>query len=478
MELVIIQAKNKASFEEIVPTKFKDFVDNCLRLNADITADAQKTLYSEALLTLVKQFHDIYRQSLTTHSRLSVTFFHSSLSDHVDKKVETRADITVTRVQDIFPTAECKYEFLKGSTLLKLYNQQPERCLPLPIQKYFDYKSFERNAYVGVVKLPDFYKFISQDGLLREYMFEANVRAHEGDVKVNKAIRATLTNPANDDFWWLNNGITVIASDVSYADGSLQITDPMIVNGLQTSYELFEHFSSGGSTGDGRTIMARVISNTNTDTSDRIITATNSQTKIASINLHATEDIQRNIEMALKADGLFYDRRKNFYRNKGESAEKIITIGYMAQAVAAIVLQQPDQARARPTTVADKNYNKMFSEQSPIGLYSKCAQIMKRVDSYVDRKTADQATKLNLVFYVAMYATCTVLKSARPKRNRIAAIDISQFTDTLLQLCYQWVLTEYRKLGGDDKVAKGSVLVANLRDKILREHAKPRKTGR
>ncbi len=160
--------------------------------------------------------------------------------------------------------------------------------------------------------LGDFYSFITTEDELRESIFEANVRDHAPDVKVNKGIQATLSNPAGDDFGWLNNGITIIASGVGYNSGTLQITNPLIVNGLQTSYELFSHFKHGsGNKGDKRTIMVKIIVNTKDDTSDRIISATNSQTKIDSISLHATEQIQRNIETALKVAGYFYDRRKN-----------------------------------------------------------------------------------------------------------------------------------------------------------------------
>ena len=197
-----------------------------------------------------------------------------------------------------------------------------------------------------------------------------------------------------------------------------------------------------------RALMVKVIENIDEETSDRIINATNSQTKIEAINLHATEQIHRNIETVLKTVDLFYDRRKNFYRNKGESAAKIITIGYMAQAIAAIVLQQPDNARARPTTVAQKNYKNLFSDEYPITLYPKCAQIMKRVDSYLDDKGIAQGTKLNLVFYLAMYATCAALNSVKPKRTRIASLDMALLTDSLLTECYTGWQINSRTSGG------------------------------
>jgi hypothetical protein len=474
IELIIIQAKNKPSFEESVPTKLKDFTEHCLRLNADI-GGAQSVLYSEGLLTLVKKFHAVYKPALAFRPKLNITFFHVALGEQVDGKVQTRADLLVSRVKEFFPTADCSYEFVRGTKLLQLFQQQPERRLSLMTPKYFDWKSFGRNAYVCVVQLPHFYSFITDNGVLREYMFDANVRDHAPDVKVNKGIRASLAAPENDDFWWLNNGITVLASDVSYTDGSLQVTDPLIVNGLQTSYELFNHFSAGGSQDDKRTIMVRVIENTDAETSDRIINATNSQTKIESINLHATEQIHRNIENALQTVDLFYDRRKNFYRNKGVSAAKIITIGYLAQAVAAIVLQQPDNARARPTTVAEKNYNALFSEKYPLALYPKCAQIMKRVDSFLDEQALVRGTKLNLVFYLGMYATCSALKSVKPQRSRIASFDINVLNDSLLKTCYEWLRMEYEQLGGDDRVAKGTALTASLKRKLIEQYGKKKK---
>jgi hypothetical protein len=218
-----------------------------------------------------------------------------------------------------------------------------------------------------------------------------------------------------------------------------------------------------------------VIANTDTDTSDRVINATNSQTKIDAINLHATEQIHRNIEAALKTAGLFYDRRKNFYRNKGEAATQIITIGYMAQAVAAIVLQQPDQARARPTTVAEKNYASLFSENYPIMLYPKCAQIIKRVDSFLTGRAAEQGLKLNLIFYLALYATCSAIKSVKPKKTTIAALEMSTLDDSLLQECYDWLLSEFKSLGGDDRVAKGPALSEKLKARIVEQCGRKKK---
>jgi hypothetical protein len=327
IELVVLQAKNKNSFEESVPQKMSSFLEECLRLGAsEVNA---KELYSEGLRNAVEQFHKLYEASLTMKPTLSIGYFHVAHADDVHPKVKTRGDLLVDKTRQHFPTAKCSYATVTGSELINLYHQQPKHNLPLKTSKYFDWHTFGRQAYVCVVTLPDFYEFITsdKDEQLLDYVFDANVRDHAPDVKVNKGIQTTLSNPGGDDFWWLNNGVTIIASDAVLKAGALQIENPMIVNGLQTSYEIFQHFKiAGGDRKDARTIMVKVIVNSKDDTSDRIINATNSQTKIEAINLHATEAVQRTIETALKTAGFFYDRRKNFYRNQGKPASKIITI--------------------------------------------------------------------------------------------------------------------------------------------------------
>jgi hypothetical protein len=464
IEVIVIQAKNKNSFEESVPQKMTSFMEECFRLGA--SEEQAKTLYSQGLRDAVMKFHKLYEDGLTMKPTLSISYFHVAHSDQVHRKVKTRGQILVDKTKQYFPTVKCSYTPVTGSELVTLFHQQSKHTLSLLTSKYFDWNTFERQAYICVVALPDFYSFITreEDEQLLEYVFEANVRDHAPDAKVNEGIQTTLSNPAGDDFWWLNNGVTIIASDASLKNGSLQIENPTIVNGLQTSYELFHHFkNAGGDRKDKRTILVKVIVNSKEDTSDRIINATNSQTKINAINLHATEKVQRTIETALKTEGYFYDRRKNFYRNQGKPVEKIITIPFMAQAVTAIVLQQPDQARARPGTVAQRNYKELFSDKYPINLYPRCIEIVKKAQKFLSGQSGiTRADNLNILFYLAMYATAAALKSVKPSRQVIAEMDVSLVNDAVMAKGYQWISQKFKELGGDDKIAKGPQLAGAL----------------
>ena len=104
----------------------------------------------------------------------------------------------------------------------------------------------EENSYVALVALEDYCGFLREEnGALRRYIFDGNVRDFPGDVEVNKAIADSLNDACAPQFWWLNNGVTILASGVSTVGKRLYLDDPQIVNGLQTSVVIHETFPSG-----------------------------------------------------------------------------------------------------------------------------------------------------------------------------------------------------------------------------------------
>lgn len=139
--------------------------------------------------------------------------------------------------------------------------------------------------------------------------------------------------------------------------GKITVENPEVVNGLQTSTEIHNYFSGCNTEGEERNLLVRVIVPNAIESRDHIIKATNSQTAIPPASLRATDRIHRDIEEYLKPFGLYYDRRKNYYKNEGKSINRIVGIPQMAQAIMAIVLQKPDTARARPSSLMKKMKN-------------------------------------------------------------------------------------------------------------------------
>ena len=316
------------------------------------------------------------------------------------------------------------------------------------------------------MKLKDFFDFITDDEkrLLRG-IFEANVRDYQGTNEVNEGIQGSLRDTGSEEFWWLNNGVSVLASKATLSGKSLTIEDPQIVNGLQTSTELYNYVKASNTEKDERSLLVRVIVPPAPESRDRIIKATNSQTPMPVASLRATEKIQRDIEEYLRPFGLFYDRRKNYYKNEGKPIEKIISISQMAQAVMALALQRPDSARARPSSLLkrDDDYSTVFSPQYPIGLYLLCPQVMRRVDAILrSAPDLDQKDRNNIRFHVGMVATALAAGSEAPKPQAIADLQVELFSDAILADALAMVARRYKELGATDQVAKGPEVVIDL----------------
>jgi hypothetical protein len=105
---------------------------------------------------------------------------------------------------------------------------------------------------------------------LRRNIFESNVRDYQGATQVNEEISKTLgTTAGPEDFWWLNNGVTILCGSATHSGKILTIEDPQIVNSLQTSNEVYKNFSKKGIlTDDERNILVRVIVPTDGDSRD------------------------------------------------------------------------------------------------------------------------------------------------------------------------------------------------------------------
>jgi hypothetical protein len=126
------------------------------------------------------------------------------------------------------------------------------------------------------------------------------------------------------------------------------VKNPEIVNGLQTSHEVYRWRKGKESDSDQRAILVKIIVSLDEKTRSKIIKSTNSQTKVDELNLLSNEPIQESIEDRLRLYGLYYDRKKGEYKRLKKPLTDLVGMGTLAQAFIAVVLQEPDQSRGRP----------------------------------------------------------------------------------------------------------------------------------
>ncbi|MCF3940691.1 AIPR family protein [Gordonia tangerina] len=410
LDVVIVQTKKEKSWDTNVFPKIEStlkaiFDDKqtaadlrAFPLNDDVIERAMTWRKLRAKLTMlvpVVHFHAYYA-SLAKQA-------------NVDSYMTTKANQLGTWLRANLPTGSTTtVAYLGDAELVTRLRDSSDYLAKLVVTKP---PVREGKALVGLVSVKDYLSFIryEKSTTIREEMFAANVRDYAGsNVRVNDAIGRTLANDSESLFWWLNNGITVIADK---ANNPLELewvlTNPLIVNGLQTSHVIHEQAIAEAITKKRlrQSILVRVITESDPEVREAIIGGTNNQTAIASLQLHANEEKQLRIEEFLRPHGWYYERRRYQYRGVKVPASRIRNMTELGQAVMAIRLLQPDTARARPATLlgTDTGWKRVFDPAESEELYLKALVVLDAVDDYLRsaaaKAIADDST--NARFYLA-----------------------------------------------------------------------------
>lgn len=340
--------------------------------------------YSEALLRMRDNLKYAYRKLSPRLSNFAVNVHYVSRGDTSDigDEVGARGQQIAALVKDSFCSCRAEFSFVGSTELVELHRKIPNYTLEIPFVEALA----KGERYVVLVRLSDYFGFISENGKLRRHLFESNVRDFMGLNRVNEDIKATLENPSSTDFWWLNNGVTILATSAAITGKSIQANDVQIVNGLQTTESIFRHFSQSASAADDRCVLVKVIVTKDEAVRDAIIRATNNQTDVELASLHATDKIQRDIEAVLLRHGLFYERRKNYYANQGHTPVELVTPLYAAAGFVALILKAPQAAASLRSKFmrSPSSYESVFNATTPLEVWPKIVHILKKIDAELE----------------------------------------------------------------------------------------------
>lgn len=463
LRLVLIQSKSSSGFSEEAINRLIASAKDLFALEREISE--LTSVYNSYLLKTVGNFRRLYLALTSKFPSVSFEYFFVAKALDVHPNVKRRVDDLERVIESLFNPVTFKFRFVTASALLASARRTPTttsslRLAETPI-------STGQEGFVCLVALRDFLSFITDDdGYIRAHLFEGNVRDYQGKTEVNKEIFHSLEMFGTEDFWWLNNGVSIICSKASLSGKTLTIEDAEIVNGLQTSREVYHALHGKDLSSETRHIMLRVLKPQSEESRDRIIKATNSQTPIPAASLRATDKIHRDIEEYLCPKCYFYDRRKNFYKNIGKPIKKILSIPFVAQSVMACALCEPANARARPSSLIknDETYEKVFSANYPLDIFWKCPIIVREVETELKCSSVSDHRRHsnNLRFYVAMLCALRACRVPRPTIEQVAAIDISKLSSDLIKTAAADVFAAYLELGASDQVAKGTELGPKL----------------
>ncbi|MEH2375109.1 AIPR family protein [Nostoc sp.] len=452
IQLFLIQSKRSDSFSEKAIEKWLSTTMNIFDLEKNI--EQIKKYYNSELINKVTFFRELYLNLASQHPSIEITYVYASKGDvsAINQKIYNQSEVLKENTGRYFTGAKVNVSFVGARELID--SSRLEKSYTLQLKFIENYISRGEDNYVILASLKDYYNFVTYDNdELRTYIFAFNVRDYQGsNVEVNKDIKATLESNEKLDFWWLNNGITILSSRASVAGKTISLDDVQVVNGLQTTNTIYHYIKNreaenNNTLNEERSVLIKIVVTNDPETRDRVIKATNFQTPIPPASLKATDPIQLDIENFFLNHEWFYDRRKNYYKNTGKQLDRIISIPYLAQSVIAIVFHEPDIARSRPSSILkkDNDYKRVFSQKISLEVYLLCARTMKNLESSIRNLMSSKSNDVTinkqwkhaspiriLMFHLGMLLVVKILQKRDYKPKDVESIKNIDFSNELI----------------------------------------------
>lgn len=442
LKVIISQVKTEKSFKEGPLDKL--ITSMPILLNLELDEDELSKRFNPSVVSKALTFREIWLQTVKKGGAISYSYYYFCKANQIDTNsaFESKQEQLIQITKKDVINADIDFVNCSAKELLDLYQKSKPTRLELKFKEVPIVTNFNQGfGYVGIVNLDDYFNFITDpDRNIIENIFESNIRHYQGDVDVNNKIKESLMDEFEIDFWWLNNGITIIAENPNQISKTLSLENVQIVNGLQTTFTLGKYFKESTTVdSDERSILVKVIvldTEKNKKATDKIIASTNSQNAVPPTLLRATDDIQRKIEIYFLNEGFYYDRRKSYYKNIGKPSSKIFTIQTTAQAVQAILNFEPDTARAKPTTLikTKESYEKIFNDNINFKIYLTCSLLFQKIKEYIKTVLTSEDKSLAKAYslHLSRVLTSFLLNKGSYLEEDIINIDMNEITNDLL----------------------------------------------
>lgn len=399
MDVWIISCKHHETFQLAVMDKLYATVSELLDFQK--AAAGMRARYSDEIIQIRESFARAFRLLALRLSAITVNVCYASRGDTRTISAETiaRGRQLQDEISGQFSKSTSRVSYYGAAELVELSRRRRRTEFSLAYERCLS----QGERYVVLSRLADYAAFVlDENSRVRRHLYESNVRDFAGMNRVNADIRRSLDRTDGPDFWLLNNGITILVANAVITGTEVSMTDPQIVNGLQTTESIARYFADGGTDPAKRTLLVRIIKTVDIELRDSIIRATNNQTEVEQQSLHAMDSIQRNVEMILRREDWYYERRANYYSNLGMPRYRIVSPLYVAAAAVGVLLRDPIRARSlRQKSLRNHaEYRSIFSEQVPIaawprivGLVRACDRVLSQIRARKDVNENDRFLK-------------------------------------------------------------------------------------
>jgi hypothetical protein len=219
-----------------------------------------------------------------------------------------------------------------------------------------------KEAFVGFIPALHYLPIVCDNDEIVRSVFYDNVRDWQGYNDVNDEIRSTLKSDRRKRFVLMNNGITIIARNMTHTGSKFVIEDFQIVNGCQTSHVLFDNKDQ---LDESVLVPLRLIWTQDEEVIEDIIHATNKQTEVASEQFFAITTFARHLEAFFKnfpeGKRLYYERRSRQYDGLSVEKTRVVPQTSAVRSFAAMFLAEPHNTVRSYKKLSERVGNDIYS---------------------------------------------------------------------------------------------------------------------
>jgi hypothetical protein len=249
-----------------------------------------------------------------------------------------------------------------------------------------------KQAFLGYVGASELVQLVSlptpvgAERRVNKAVFYDNIRDFNPKSEINVGILNEIKSGAQTSFVFKNNGVTVVAKEVSRKGDVFELQDFQIVNGCQTSNILF----LAGDSVAGIHVPFRLVESADPEFVATIIVGTNKQNEVKDDQFWALTPFMKDLEEYCRAqpgDGrIFVERRENQYRAEAVERTRICRPSDLVKAIAAMFLFKPHRSARDYRGVRQEFASKLFQKTHSVIPYHAAAFAAYRADWAVRNK--------------------------------------------------------------------------------------------
>jgi len=313
-------------------------------------------------------------------------------------------------------------------------------------------------------------------------LFSQNVRQSLGNTKVNRALRESVADKSEHQFFPLyHNGVTILCKKIRVSEDKLYIYDYVVVNGAQ-SISTFKR--SNTLLTDDLRVIAKIVEVNDTKLAKAITTNSNNQNSIKARDLKSTNEIQIRIKQEFSKN---FPNQYDYEIKRGQELQSginVITNEEAGRLILAFDLLEPESCH-QVYKLFDDKYTDIFARPSVTAyrivlIY----QIMIIVEGCLDQIENKPLSKYGLTKFFLLSVVSDILnrdpkcKEYLKSPERIVRVHWKLFEDgvrsalTSIVIDFNYEVKNREPLFDYKSDLKSPTKVRELRDTLIKSYEK------